>query len=38
VLVAVPPAGAGLAAALADRLRRAAGLGDGVADASDLSP
>jgi L-threonylcarbamoyladenylate synthase len=38
VLVAVPPPGVGLAAALADRLRRAAGLGDGAADTSDLSP
>ena len=38
VLVAVPPTGTGIAAALADRLRRAAGLGDGVPDASDLSP
>ncbi|WP_425481594.1 Sua5 family C-terminal domain-containing protein [Cognatilysobacter lacus] len=37
VLVVVPPAGDGLAAALQDRLRRAAGLGDGIADASDSS-
>ena len=38
VLIAVPPPGAGLAEALQDRLRRAAGLGDGMPDASDLSP
>jgi L-threonylcarbamoyladenylate synthase len=36
VLIAVPPPGAGLAAALQDRLRRAAGLGDGAPDPSDL--
>lgn len=37
VVVAVPPPGEGIAIALQDRLRRAAGLGDGVPDASDLS-
>lgn len=38
VVIAVPPPGDGLALALQDRLRRAAGLGDGVPDASDLPP
>ena len=38
VVIAVPPPGEGVAIALNDRLRRAAGLGDGVPDASDLSP
>lgn len=38
VVIAVPPQGDGITQALQDRLRRAAGLGDGVPDASDLSP
>ncbi|GAB6194861.1 L-threonylcarbamoyladenylate synthase [Lysobacter xanthus] len=38
VVVAVPPAGEGITEALRDRLHRAAGLGDGVPDASDFAP
>jgi L-threonylcarbamoyladenylate synthase len=38
VVVAVPPPDAGVGHALRDRLRRAAGLGDGAPDAADTTP